>query len=89
MDKDCVALMKGLIDIIVKFRSNSSHMYHAPKIILLRGKHHSRRQLPSCGLVIFIDVNTYLLLTEGRSLETFLKESYTIPLEVVIYLRKC
>ena len=47
----------------------SSHLIHAPKIILLRGagegggaQYRARRRLPSCGLglVVFVDMNTFL-----------------------------
>ena len=34
-------------------------------------------KLPSCGLVVFIDLNTYIL-TKGRDFIMFLKENYAI-----------
>ena len=40
----------------------------------------SPQKLPSCGLVIFIDINMYLF-TEGRNFNTFSKENYAIALD--------
>ena len=37
-------------------------------------------KLPSRGLVVFINMNTYVLYTEGTNLRTSLKESYPIGL---------
>ena len=37
-------------------------------------------KLPSYGLVVFTDMNTYIL-TEGRDFKTFLKENYAVALE--------
>ena len=37
-------------------------------------------KLPSCGLVVFISMNTYVL-TEDTNLKTFLKESYSVGLD--------
>ena len=47
---------------------------YAPKFIIL-----SALNLPSCGLVVFINMKTYLL-TEGRNSKTFLKRNKSIPL---------
>ena len=33
-------------------------------------------KLSSCGLVVFIDMNTHILYTESTNLKTFLEESY-------------
>ena len=40
----------------------------------------SAHKLPSCGLVVFIDMNTYIV-TEGRSFKAFLKENYAVVWE--------
>ena len=40
----------------------------------------SALKLPSCELVVFINMNTYIL-TEGKHLKTILKESYLIGLD--------
>ena len=37
-------------------------------------------KLRSYGLVVFIDMNTYIL-TEGRNFKTFLKENYAVDLD--------
>ena len=37
-------------------------------------------KLPPCGLVVFINMNTYILYTDGTNLRTSLKESYPIGL---------
>ena len=34
----------------------------------------------TCGIVVFIDMNTYIL-TKGRNFKTFLKENYAIALD--------
>ena len=34
----------------------------------------------TCGLVVFIDMNTYIL-AEGRNFKTFLKKSYAVALD--------
>ena len=39
----------------------------------------SALKLPSCGLLILIDMNRYIL-TEGRNFKTFLKANYAIVL---------
>ena len=39
----------------------------------------SALELPSCGLVVFIDMNIYILI-EGRNFKTFLKENYAVAL---------
>ena len=49
----------------------------------------SALKLPLCGLVVFIDMNTACILTEGgRSSKTLLKENYAIVWTVVTYLLK-
>ena len=40
----------------------------------------SAHKLPSCGLVVFIDMNKYIV-TEGRSFKAFLKENYAVVWE--------
>ena len=40
----------------------------------------SALELPSCELVVFIDVNMYII-TEGGNSKMFLKENYAITLE--------
>ena len=40
----------------------------------------SALKLPLCELVVFIDMETYIL-TEGRHFKTFLKENYAIALD--------
>ena len=41
---------------------------------------HLTLNLPSCGLVVFIDMNRYIL-TEGSNFKTFLKDNYAVALE--------
>ena len=43
--------------------------------------------LSSCGLVDFINMNTYIL-TKGRSFKTFLEENYAIALENCYFFTK-
>ena len=40
----------------------------------------STLELPSCGLVVFVDMNTYIL-TENRNFKTFLKKNYAVDWE--------
>ena len=40
----------------------------------------STLELPSCGLVVFMDMNTYIL-TENRNFKTFLKKNYAVDWE--------
>ena len=47
----------------------------------------SALKLPTYGLVVFIDMNTYIL-TEGRSFRTFLEENYAIALNSY-FTKKC
>ena len=52
----------------------------SPEFLIL-----SALKLPRCGLVVFVDMNTYIL-TEGTNFKTFLKEKYPIALTVVSYI---
>ena len=46
-------------------------------------------KLPLCGLVVFIDINTYIL-TGGKNLKIFLQENYTIVLDnCYLFTKKC
>ena len=46
-------------------------------------------KLPLCGLVVFIDMNTYIL-TGGKNLKIFLQENYTIVLDnCYLFTKKC
>ena len=46
-------------------------------------------KLPLCGLVVFIDINTYIL-TGGKNLKIFLQENYTIVLDnFYLFTKKC
>ena len=47
----------------------------APEFLIL-----SALKLPSCGLLVFTNMNTYIL-TEDTNLKTFLKEKYLIALD--------
>ena len=44
----------------------------------------SALELPSYGLVVFIDMNMYIL-AEGKNLKTFLKENYATALDSNCY----
>ena len=56
----------------------------APELLIL-----SALKLPSCGLVVFIDMDTFIL-TEGRNFRNFSKENYANAWRVVTYLlKKC
>ena len=49
----------------------------------------STLKLPLCGLVVFIDMNTYIL-TGGRSFKTLLKENYAIALDsCYLFTKNC
>ena len=49
----------------------------------------SALKLIICGLVVFIDINKYILTEGGRSFKTFLKDNYAIALDsCVMYLLK-
>ena len=43
------------------------------------------QKLPSRGLLFFIDISTYIL-TESRSLKTFLKENYAVTFGVLLHI---
>ena len=46
-------------------------------------------KLPLCGLVVFIDINTYIL-TGGKNLKIFLQENYTVVLDnCYLFTKKC
>ena len=45
-------------------------------------------KLPSCGLVVFIDMNMYILTEGDRSFKTFMKENVQLLWTVVTYLLK-
>ena len=45
----------------------------------------SALKISLCGLVVFIDMNMYIL-REGRNFKTFLKENYAIALDSKIIL---
>ena len=66
---------------------SSSWCTHAPKVSKKNRKNCvpefqnlSAFELPWCGLLLFIDMNTYIL-TEWRNFKTFLKENYPIALD--------
>ena len=50
----------------------------------------SALKLPLCGLVVFTDMNTYILTEGGRSFKTFLKENYAVALDsCYLFTKNC
>ena len=60
-----------------------THKNFAPEFLILLAL-----KLPSCELVIFMDINTYILTESSGNFKTFFKENYAIALCSCYMLKK-